>query len=336
MTVDKKHQHCCFEKDVTTERLGYSASSDDSVSAKSAANAAQSDGSENAASRSPFKCIFPRKINTDLIQYLPISSYKGVIELIENDDQLDAALPEILREKILGFDTETRPNFSRDKHYLVSILQLGGKSKVWIIRLEPLKHRIPDIYEILENPAIKKVGVAVNGDISALKERWLFSPAGFRDISKSTKEIGVINTGMRNLAALILGERISKAAQLTNWASDSLTEKQLEYAATDAWISRRLFLAIKNSVENTNIIIEPDRETSGKFNLKVFVSDMIKSLAKKIISGSGNERQKKNSAGVKPQNGRRQKNSAAEPQKKKSARKKPANRQAKKTPDSDS
>ena len=226
------------------------------------------------------KCMYPRKVNSDIVNMLPITSYTGPIELIEDDAHLDIALPEIMQESILGFDTETRPNFSKEKHYLVSILQLGGRDKVWVIRLEPLKHRLADIYEVLENPAIKKVGVAVHGDILSLKERYDFMPAGFEDIAKYTRGIGVINTGMKNLSALILGERVSKAAQLTNWASDNLTKKQIEYAATDAWISRRLYICVKKYVETTNIGIEP--EEKEPFNLKSFVSGIINKISKKI------------------------------------------------------
>ena len=36
--------------------------------------------------------------------------------------------------------------------------------------------------------------------------------------------------------------RISKAAQVTNWAREALDEKQIRYAATDAWISREIYL----------------------------------------------------------------------------------------------
>ena len=230
--------------------------------------------------RMRFKCVYPRRVDPGLLNLLPIVSYKGEITLVENDDQLDAELPNILRERVLGFDTETRPNFSKNKHYLVSLLQLCGEKKVWIIRLEPLRHRLSDIYEIFENPSIKKVGLAVHGDILSLKERWLFSPSGFVDISKSTRNIGVINTGMRNLAALILGERISKSAQLTNWASPKLTPKQLEYAATDAWISRRLFLELKNALETTCIAIEPEEKEEHKFELGKFVSGMMGKIAK--------------------------------------------------------
>ena len=239
------------------------------------------------------KRMYPRKVNSEIVNMLPISSYTGEIVLVEDDAHLDVALPEIMQETVLGFDTETRPNFSKDRHYLVSILQLGGRDKVWIIRLEPLKHRLSDIYEVLENPAIKKVGVAVHGDILSLKERCEFSPAGFEDIAKFTKGIGVINTGMKNLAALILGERISKAAQLTNWASDNLTKKQLEYAATDAWISRRLYISIKKHVETTNIGIEPEEPEKVLVRLKKFVSNVIKKITPKSSKKKAPQKKKK-------------------------------------------
>jgi len=227
------------------------------------------------AVRHKFKCVYPRRANADIVNMLPITSFKGEIVLVDTEAALEAALPEIASETLLGFDTETRPNFSPDKHFPVSILQLGGEKKVWIVRLEPLKNRLADIYEILENPAIKKVGVAVNGDIISLRKRMDFSPAAFEDIAKYTRGIGVINTGMKNLAAIILGERVSKAAQLTNWASPSLTKKQLEYAATDAWISRRLYLGIKEAVENTDIILEPETPPASKFSLRAIVSNIL-------------------------------------------------------------
>ncbi len=230
---------------------------------------------------SDIKCIYPRKVDSEMVNLLPITAYKGPFVLIEDDVHLDVALTEIMEESILGFDTETRPNFTKNKHYPVSLLQLGGLEKVWIIRLEPLKHRLSDIYEVLENPAIKKVGIAVHGDILSLKERLDFNPAGFEDIARYTRAIGVINTGMKNLAALILGERISKSAQLTNWASNSLTKKQLEYAATDAWISRRLYIAVKNYIETTNIGLERE-DKDESFNIKSFVSKMIKKISVKL------------------------------------------------------
>ena len=217
------------------------------------------------------KCMYPRRVDHTMVEILPIVKCLHAISLVQTDEELDAALSEISSEKILGFDTETRPNFSRKNHYKVAILQLSGENKAWVIRLEPLAHRIADIYKVLENPDAIKAGLAVEGDIRSLSARGKFKPAGFVDVSSMTSKIGIINTGMKNLAALFFGERVSKAAQMSNWEAEELTQKQIDYAATDAWMSRRLYLEVKRVVEENRIDIEPLPETAPEpFDLRRF------------------------------------------------------------------
>ena len=55
--------------------------------------------------------------------------------------------------------------------------------------------------------------------------------------------MGIKNHGLRGLAAVFLGIRISKGAQTSNWSRDVLTRQQIQYAATDAWVGRKLYLA---------------------------------------------------------------------------------------------
>jgi ribonuclease D len=38
--------------------------------------------------------------------------------------------------------------------------------------------------------------------------------------------------------------RISKGAQVSNWSRDNLTDAQMVYAATDAWIGREIYLKL--------------------------------------------------------------------------------------------
>ena len=59
----------------------------------------------------------------------------------------------------------------------------------------------------------------------------------------------------KNLAAIILGVRISKKAQLTNWERPVINSKQSLYAATDAWICLEMYLFLEREnllPENTN------------------------------------------------------------------------------------
>jgi ribonuclease D len=50
---------------------------------------------------------------------------------------------------------------------------------------------------------------------------------------------------LRNLAALFLGWRIAKGAKTTNWSTPQLSPSQIGYAATDAWVSRELYLCFQ-------------------------------------------------------------------------------------------
>ena len=69
-----------------------------------------------------------------------------------------------------------------------------------------------------------------------------FTPAGLADLADMAKKRGIKAQGLRTLAAHLMGGRISKAAQCSNWAKKTLTPQQVRYAATDAWIGRELYL----------------------------------------------------------------------------------------------
>ena len=42
------------------------------------------------------------------------------------------------------------------------------------------------------------------------------------------------------------GSKLSKKEQVSNWARNKLTDSQIKYAATDAWISRELYVLFLN------------------------------------------------------------------------------------------
>jgi ribonuclease D len=52
---------------------------------------------------------------------------------------------------------------------------------------------------------------------------------------------------VKKLAANILGIRISKSQQLSNWEADVLSSGQKMYAATDAWVCREMYLKLLKS-----------------------------------------------------------------------------------------
>jgi ribonuclease D len=144
-------------------------------------------------------------------------------------------------ETLLGFDTESRPSFRRGDNHPVALLQLAGAERVYLFQLQLLDNLDP-ILALLADPAIRKAGVAIRDDIRKLQELGGFAPGNFVEISDLSRQLEITNTGLRNLCAIFLGIRVSKGAQVTNWARPDLTSAQTSYAATDAWVSRLLYL----------------------------------------------------------------------------------------------
>lgn len=187
--------------------------------------------------------IYRDKISNEEINRLPARQYEGEIILVEDEKGLRAAVKFLHKENVLGFDTETRPVFSKGKSNLPSILQLAASGRVYIFQFNKLPFG-QSLADILESPAIIKTGVAVRDDIRELQRLYHFEPAGFVDLSQIAKQNHLQTHGLRNLAANFFELRIPKGARCSNWAAKTLTQKQLLYAATDAWIGRELYLAM--------------------------------------------------------------------------------------------
>ena len=64
------------------------------------------------------------------------------------------------------------------------------------------------------------------------------------DLQKIASEWGVRDKSVKKMAAIILGCRISKTQQMSNWEADELSKSQQLYAATDAWICREMYLKL--------------------------------------------------------------------------------------------
>jgi ribonuclease D len=184
---------------------------------------------------------FDRRMSKDEINGCPIKRWAGPISVVRNRDQLTAAMRKLAGHTLLGFDTETRPAYKKGESYLPSLLQLAGDNEVFIFQLKHLGLAKP-LREILSDSAIIKAGVSLDFDIRELKKLSPFKAAGFRDLGDLARKAGIMNHGLRGLAAVFLGVRISKGAQTSNWAKDVLTPQQIQYAATDAWVGRRLYL----------------------------------------------------------------------------------------------
>ena len=197
-----------------------------------------------------------KSISNDELAELPLSSYEGVIHLIEQPEEMELALEYLSRQSILGFDTETRPAFKKGQTYPVSLLQLSTSDQAFLIRIN--KVGLPaGLIKILASPKILKIGVAIRDDIKILQRIVPFKPSGFIELQDLVKVYGIENFSLKKLSAIVLGFRISKSARLTNWDAPELSEQQLIYGATDAWVSCEIYKQLLITPIET-VLCEPE------------------------------------------------------------------------------
>jgi ribonuclease D len=182
------------------------------------------------------------------IEKMPLGSFPGKITVIDkNGIDFVRAIAYLGTQKIIGFDTETRPVFSPgQRHNHVALLQLSGAEKAFLFRVGSMGMR-KLLCAILSNPRILKVGAAVHDDVRGLQYYRQFEERGFVDLQKIAYEWGIRDKSVKKLAANILGVRISKSQQLSNWEADELSAAQQMYAATDAWVCREMYLKLLQS-----------------------------------------------------------------------------------------
>ena len=189
--------------------------------------------------------MYKENITVEELAEHELSWFKGEIVLVDNLKTFYKVFPRLLGSDLLGFDTETRPTFKKGKKNAVSLIQLSTGDLACLFRIN--KIGIPDdLVDLLSAPFVIKAGVAVHDDIRFLKGIRRFSPDGFIDLQTLVKDFGIQSSGLKKLAAIILGFRISKRQQVTDWEAEQLSEAQQIYAATDAWVCHQIYKKLKN------------------------------------------------------------------------------------------
>lgn len=191
--------------------------------------------------------MFSSTITKEELEELEFISFPGEIYVVDEYGELfDEAIGYLSRQEIIGFDTETRPCFSASQpKYGVALLQLSGAERAYLFRTQFLGMD-ERLCALLADPAVVKIGAAVHDDIKGLQRYRAFEPNGFIDLQKMVGDWGIRDRSVKKMSAIILGARVSKSQQLSNWEAEVLTEAQERYAATDAWVCREMYLRLKS------------------------------------------------------------------------------------------
>ena len=187
-----------------------------------------------------------KKLSKNEINSLPQIKFNGDVEVLSSNDNVQAAVNYLMNYDLIGFDTETKPTFVKGPLNPPSILQLACIDKVYIFQLDN-ESLLKKLFPILSNENITKCGVSVDRDLIELMYLSPFDPLSFVDLGNIARDNDVPHHGLRGLVAMFLKHRISKGAQISDWSKTVLSPSQITYAATDAWISLKLFEAFEQN-----------------------------------------------------------------------------------------
>ena len=190
--------------------------------------------------------MFQNEISKEEVAGLELIQYEGPIYVIDSMEAFEEEIRHIARQPVLGFDTETRPSFKKGKVYPTSLIQIASLERAWILRVNRLGYP-RELLELLSGENPLKIGLGLQDDLRRLRSDFKFEPRGFLDLQQYVQAFRIDEKGLKKISGIVLNRRISKSQQVSNWDAEVLSEAQLRYAATDAWICLKIYNSVRDS-----------------------------------------------------------------------------------------
>lgn len=186
----------------------------------------------------------PEILSKEDLREFPLLAFEGAIHVIETEEKCDEAIQELRNYSVLGFDTEKKPTFKKGDYNPTAMVQLSTENDAYLFRMNKMGYP-KSLFDFMSDDSFLKLGISIDDDLKDLQRVREYHPAGFTDMNDVAKELGSMHIGVKKLAAIFLEHRISKNQQTSNWENDVLSEPQMKYAATDAWICLTIYNEIK-------------------------------------------------------------------------------------------
>lgn len=194
--------------------------------------------------------MFRTTISKDEVNELPVLEYEGKrIVVVQDTASAEMACRELVKAPFIGFDTETKPSFTKGVTHKVALIQLATEDVCYLFRV--CKFGFPSsLAALLADERICKVGLSLRDDVMSMRRRKPGLQAnGLVDLQNEVRKVGIVDMSLQRIYAIIFGKRISKSQRLTNWEDDILTDKQQMYAAIDAWACIDIYKALRNELQ---------------------------------------------------------------------------------------
>lgn len=189
--------------------------------------------------------------------------FPGRIFLIYSEEEADKAVNYLKQQKIVGVDTETKPSFKRGKVHKVALLQISTEDTCFLFRLNRIGMPA-SLQEFLKNDTLK-IGLSLKDDFMMLQKRKdVHAEEGnWIELQDYVCHFGIEDRSLQKIYANLFGKKISKSQRLSNWEADTLTEAQMQYAATDAWACVKIYNCLTEMEQNGNYeLVVVEKETN--------------------------------------------------------------------------
>jgi len=191
----------------------------------------------------------PLPLKTEIAEMEPFAGL-GMerVLVVTNASQARLAAEELMRAGTVGFDTESKPTFRKgEKSAGPHVLQFATLDKAFVFQA-CFGDTHPVIIDLLRSAGLTKIGFGLSGDLQQIANRFGLRPAAIVDLDRAFKKLGYRNAvGAKSAIAMLFKRRLLKSKSVTtsNWAARDLTERQLLYAANDAYAAIQVHHALQ-------------------------------------------------------------------------------------------
>ena len=201
--------------------------------------------------------IVRKKIDKNEVKELPKAAFPGRIYVIQSEAEIKKASDYLQAQRVVGIDSETRPSFTKGHIHKVALLQISSEECCFLFRLNMTGLTQP-LIDLLENPAVTKVGLSLRDDFMMLRKRAPFKQQNCIELQDYVHAFGIQDMSLQKIYAILFGEKISKSQRLSNWEADVLSDGQKLYAATDAWACLNIYNLLQELKRTGNYEIAPE------------------------------------------------------------------------------
>ena len=190
---------------------------------------------------------------------LELCIFTGNVVLVQNEGEANLICTEMLERLddenfVIGFDSEWDVQGSNsNKDTKTDLIQIcPSETDVYLFHLASIGCLPKALKGLVENPRVLKTGVNIRNDIHRLQRQFDIASNGTDLIELSELANNVLNSSqtwsLDRLCEHILQKQLPKdhVTRCSRWSNFSLNSDQISYAATDAYVSWKLYFSLKD------------------------------------------------------------------------------------------